>query len=57
MMAGVLPPLYFDSATVLGLVAAVATLAGGAVAPGLVLLAVSAVTALGGVRARRERRR
>jgi hypothetical protein len=56
MMAGVLPPLYFDSATVLGLVAAVATLAGGAVAPGLVLLALSAVTALGGVRARRERR-
>jgi hypothetical protein len=56
MIAGMLPPLYFDSATVLGLVAAIATLAGGAVAPGLVLLALSAVAALGGVRSRRQRR-
>jgi hypothetical protein len=56
MMRAVLPPAYFVTATVLGLVAAVATLAAGALGPALVLLGLRAVTAAGGLRARRERR-
>jgi hypothetical protein len=56
MMRVVLPPAYFITATVLGLVAAVATLAAGALGPALVLLGLSAVSAAGGLRARRERR-
>jgi hypothetical protein len=50
----VLSPIYYDTAAVLGLVAAVATLVGGAVGPGLVLVGLSIVAALGGVRARRR---
>ena len=52
----VLPPVYFDTATVLGLVAAIAALAGDALGPGLALLALGAVTAVGAERSRRERR-
>ncbi len=52
----VLPPAYFDIATVLGLVAAIAALAADALGLGLALLALSAVAAVGAKRSQRERR-
>lgn len=53
----VLPPVYFDTAIVLGLVAAIAALVAGALGPGLLLVALSGVAAVGAERSRRERRR
>jgi hypothetical protein len=53
----VLPPVYFDTAVVLGLVCAIASFVAGAVGPGLLLVALSVVASVGAARSRRERRR
>jgi hypothetical protein len=51
----VLAPVFYDTATVLGLICAIAAAVGGDVGPAVLLVALSAVAAYGAARSRRER--